>query len=89
MMDWVALLVRWRVIFPQVEDQLPHEFQEHVTMTQGPAKYVQSNVEFYCQCDGLRVYSGTPLIQSPTGHGVDVLKRFFKQEIDWLSLFGP
>lgn len=39
MMDCVTLLVRCRVILPQVDDQLPQEFQEHVTVTQGPAKY--------------------------------------------------
>lgn len=38
-MDCVTLLVRCRVILPQVDDQLPQEFQEHVTVTQGPAKY--------------------------------------------------
>ena len=37
-MDCVTLLVRWRDIRPQVEDQLPQEFQEHVTLTQGPTK---------------------------------------------------
>ena len=35
-MDCVTLLVRWRDIRPHVEDQLLHEFQEHVKLTQGP-----------------------------------------------------
>lgn len=38
MMDCVTLLIRWRDIRSQVEDQLPQEFQEHVTLTQGPTK---------------------------------------------------
>ena len=48
MMDCVTLLVRWRVIRPHVEDQLPHGFHEHVTLTQGPV-----DREKYHQLQGL------------------------------------
>lgn len=33
-----ALLTRCRVIRPHVEDQLPHELHEQVTLMQGPLK---------------------------------------------------
>lgn len=87
MIDCVTLLVRCRDIFPQVEDQLPHEFQEHVTLTQGPVKCVSIKCRVLIQflCDGLRVYSGTLLIRSATVHKMAVLKGLFKQENDQLS----
>ena len=44
-MDWVALLLRWRVIRPQVEDQLLHGYQEHVMLMQGPVDAL--NIENY------------------------------------------
>ena len=33
-----ALLTRCRVIRPHVEDQLPHELHEQVTLMQGPLR---------------------------------------------------
>ena len=49
-MDCVTLVVRWRVIRPHVEDQLPHRFQEQATLMQGPflpQKLILKNKELY------------------------------------------
>jgi len=95
MIDCVTLLVRWRDIFPQVEDQLPHEFQEHVTLTQGPVKCVSIKCRVLIDliqflCDGLRVYSGTNSVSNGSQDGRICLNKkitdsaFIRARIKWL-----